>query len=619
MNGIIDTILTGGPRYRFVEFLVEVTIKGLFICFVACTITLLMRGFSAYSRKMVWVAALVGLVLLPVLTAYAPVWNMPILPQLEMLKETGRKDANLQAVSGKKMAEEAAIPEVGSASQSDRAGLSWLSEIHWSVYVMIIWGMGAIVTAGWFLLTVIAMKCVTLGASGAGFRLESLTQSVSSGMELKRNFRLKISGRIVTGVTTGVFNPMVILPLSSIGWSDEKLKLVLTHELAHVMRRDGLIELLVNIATILYWFNPLVWLGAGRMRIERERDCDNAVINRGARPSEYASLLMGIAADLQSRARPVLEATMISQGSRLKDRLMCILNPSVNRSTGSSKTAIITGLLVISMIVPLSLSGIWETRADDKKDEKKSQRELTEQERKKLEMKKEQAELEQKDLEMKKEQDGLEQKELEMKKEQDGLEQKELEMKKEQAELERKKLEMRKKRPELEQKELEMKKKKMMKEKSEKMSPAEKVGLSWKNIMEKGGEKSAAVNFGQALKKHGQGKAAKVLTKLKKMKEKGSGEIYFDEKEFNTLGYVLLYGKRIDDAIFVFKNNVDMYPKSWNVYDSLAEGYLVAGKYDKAEKYYKKSMTLNPQNKNGEKMLTKIEKLRKKDTARKGT
>jgi pentatricopeptide repeat protein len=96
---------------------------------------------------------------------------------------------------------------------------------------------------------------------------------------------------------------------------------------------------------------------------------------------------------------------------------------------------------------------------------------------------------------------------------------------------------------------------------------------------------------------------------VQKIKTSGEDKYYFDEKEFNTLGYKFLFTKKVDEAITVFKLNVKMYEDSWNTYDSLAEGYLVAGKYDKAKKYYKKSLVMNPENENGKKMLTKIAKL----------
>ena len=171
-----------------------------------------------------------------------------------------------------------------------------------------------------------------------------------------------------------------------------------------------------------------------------------------------------------------------------------------------------------------------------------------------------------------------------------------------------------------EQYEKELEKKKLEKKKGEKssMTPEQKIEMSWSKIVEKGGENSAAVQFGKALKTGGTDQAMNVLKKLKQLEETGKTDVYFKEGEFNTLGYVFLYNKKVDEAITVFKVNVKMYPDSWNVYDSLGEGLLAAGKFDKSRKYYEKSIAMNPENENGKKMLAKIDELEKEEVAKKG-
>ncbi len=98
------------------------------------------------------------------------------------------------------------------------------------------------------------------------------------------------------------------------------------------------------------------------------------------------------------------------------------------------------------------------------------------------------------------------------------------------------------------------------------------------------------------------------LDKYKQIRSKKEQKYYFDEAEFNQLGYRLLGGKRISEAIEVFKMNIEMYPDSWNVYDSLGEAYMENGQNDLAVEYYQKSLKLNPQNTNAVNMLERIKK-----------
>jgi beta-lactamase regulating signal transducer with metallopeptidase domain len=555
MTAFFMDLVSGTPRYEILQAVTGISIKVGLVCAIAGIVTLLMRGFSAYARKMIWVAALAGLILMPVMAAFSPVWNLSIIPGIG--EPTGTYSIeNPGASSGKEVTVGPMQPGPRQHASPAGAGGLDLGSIHWSEAMLILWGLGAAVMSIWFLFTKIVIRRVERGAVPAEGRLLGEAERLSSGMGLRRGVRLLLSDRLKTAFTTGSIRPKVILPATAAAWSRERVRLVLSHELTHVKRHDAWIELFAHVATTIHWFNPLVWIAVRQLRIERERDCDNAVLNSGARPSDYASLLMDIAADLGSATRPAWEVVTISQGSNLKDRLLCILNPTINRSTGSRRSAIVAGILVIAMILPLSLSGIWEVQAQEKA--KKSEKQLKEEQIKKAK-----------------------------KAEWENL-----------SEEEKAKI-------------------KAEKAKMAKMSPEEKTMMSWKKIMEAGGDNSAAVHYAKALKSKGPDHAANVMKKLQKLEQSGESDIYFKESEFNTLGYVFLFNDKVDYAILTFKNNVKMYPDSWNTYDSLGEGLLVAGKYEKSRKYYEKSIALNPENENGKKMLAKLDKLENEEVAKK--
>jgi sugar lactone lactonase YvrE len=80
----------------------------------------------------------------------------------------------------------------------------------------------------------------------------------------------------------------------------------------------------------------------------------------------------------------------------------------------------------------------------------------------------------------------------------------------------------------------------------------------------------------------------------------------FTELEVNALGYQIMNAGNVQDAIAVFKLNADAYPNSFNVYDSLAEGYKVAGERELSIEFYEKSLELNPANKNAVSMLEEL-------------
>jgi len=97
------------------------------------------------------------------------------------------------------------------------------------------------------------------------------------------------------------------------------------------------------------------------------------------------------------------------------------------------------------------------------------------------------------------------------------------------------------------------------------------------------------------------------LAKIRELRDTAI-DIYFDEASFNGIGYYLMNSGKIDEAIEVFKLNVELFPKSSNVYDSLGEAYMKSGDKKNAIKNYNKSLELNPDNENAKKMLKELEK-----------
>jgi tetratricopeptide (TPR) repeat protein len=84
------------------------------------------------------------------------------------------------------------------------------------------------------------------------------------------------------------------------------------------------------------------------------------------------------------------------------------------------------------------------------------------------------------------------------------------------------------------------------------------------------------------------------IKKYREFKLNPQNQFINTETEINALGYRLVRAKRIKDAIEVFKLNVEAYPNSANVYDSLAESYLLDGNKTEAVKNYEKAVLLNP-------------------------
>jgi CubicO group peptidase (beta-lactamase class C family) len=100
--------------------------------------------------------------------------------------------------------------------------------------------------------------------------------------------------------------------------------------------------------------------------------------------------------------------------------------------------------------------------------------------------------------------------------------------------------------------------------------------------------------------------AADAVTLYRRLEAERAGDYDFREDQLNTLGYALLGEKRVDDAISMFRLNVEAFPSAFNPYDSLGEALLVRGDTAAAIANYRKSVELNPSNDNGKQVLRRL-------------
>jgi tetratricopeptide (TPR) repeat protein len=96
------------------------------------------------------------------------------------------------------------------------------------------------------------------------------------------------------------------------------------------------------------------------------------------------------------------------------------------------------------------------------------------------------------------------------------------------------------------------------------------------------------------------------MKQYRDLKAGGSAAYNFDEGELNALGYQLIRARKFDEAIRIFQLNVEAYPQSSNVYDSLGEAYLDDGNKPLAIANYKRSLELNPKNRGAVEVLRRL-------------
>jgi beta-lactamase regulating signal transducer with metallopeptidase domain len=289
-------------------------LRGALLLGLALAAMPLLRGASAATRRLVIALALGGALVLPAVSALAPAWRVGARPSFAVLAPPSGEPFAEPLVEGD--AALAASPRT-SASASVRAAAPRRA-IDPATALAAVWALGALVVAARLAAGILRARALVRRATPA-LSWARAVERARQATGIRADVR--VTGELDAPAVTGVLAPVVLVPRAGEGWSDERRVAVLLHELAHVRRRDCLAQIVGQLACALHWFDPLAWLAASRLRLERELAADDAVIDAGARPSRYAEDLLAIAG---VRAAPA-SALGMAERSQLAARVTAVV------------------------------------------------------------------------------------------------------------------------------------------------------------------------------------------------------------------------------------------------------------------------------------------------------
>lgn len=189
-----------------------------------------------------------------------------------------------------------------------------------------------------------------------------LLEGVVASLGIARRVTVRIAHHAAVPMTWGWLHPVVVLPPHARAWSDAELRIVLTHELAHVRSADWICGIAARVMCALYWFHPGVWWIARRLDEDAELACDERVIDSGVRRSDYAELLV--------RAASMLPVSQAAAGLALsgrgragvRARLAVILDSTrVARPIGR-RWSVLSVAATVALAAPMSTVRLAPTR-----------------------------------------------------------------------------------------------------------------------------------------------------------------------------------------------------------------------------------------------------------------
>jgi len=249
-----------------------------------------------------------------------------------------------------------AVSAVDAPATRQTGVVTAVATLNWTLIAQRVWISG--LAAGFAILVVGVLWLRWLGAHGrpAGGLWQREADALRARLGVVRPVRLIVTDHPALLVTWGVIAPVILLPSDADTWPVDRIRHVAAHELAHLLRRDWLIQFLTEIARAINWFNPLFWIACARLRRDSEHACDDIVLDLGFRGTSYASHLLDLARCFSVHGRTWLPAPSIARPSTLERRVRAMLNPQVDRRPISNQRRVAIAAVLLAFTLPIAVA-----------------------------------------------------------------------------------------------------------------------------------------------------------------------------------------------------------------------------------------------------------------------
>ena len=170
---------------------------------------------------------------------------------------------------------------------------------------------------------------------------------ISEKMGINRAVKLAESGIAKVPVMIGYLKPIILLPLGMLtALTTAEIEAILIHELAHIRRRDYVVNFLQHLLEILFFFNPAVLWVSAQIRKERENCCDDIVLEQ---TGNHISYIKALVACQEYQAQPELAMALQGQRGSLLGRVNRMLSGK-NASLNLAERYVLAICLMLSCI-----------------------------------------------------------------------------------------------------------------------------------------------------------------------------------------------------------------------------------------------------------------------------
>ncbi len=325
MNEKISQALESTASW-WAAWMIDMSWQVVVVIAVVALLSWLLRKRSATLRYALWMVVLLRLVV-PTDFAFPTGWGWWLRPA----QQTTVLASNVDHAEEVQVSGQAGRTGNSSHVESEPAAVhSETSSLSWSVLLMLGW-LGIVIARLGMLLTAALQIRVWVARARliADEQLHRLLDDSCRRVGIRRTVRLRNSEACTTPLVVGNWRPVILLPSSVIeSLGPDEMKSVLIHELNHVRRWDGVVNVFQAILGTLYFFHPLVWWANRQISRIREEACDELTVASLDRRRPYGEAIVKVA-EILGYAAPPLALGVLDSNSTMRQRLNRILDPDL--------------------------------------------------------------------------------------------------------------------------------------------------------------------------------------------------------------------------------------------------------------------------------------------------
>jgi beta-lactamase regulating signal transducer with metallopeptidase domain len=346
---------------------IEAAVKSSCVLCSAALAHQFSRRTSAASRHLIWTFAVTGLLLLPILSAVLPSWDVAI-PRISSNAGVGALTdepvGGTEALHSAPAAGTRAGSPITTADETTPSAAIGSSMPPSLVFILpVVYFAGVLL----FLTRLVYERWMVERLAQRAVEVNDpewtrLLSECAARMGIRRPVRMRRSLERGMPMAFGTRRPCILIPCVADTWSDDRRRAVLLHELAHIARHDCATQLMAAVACAIYWIHPGAWWAARRLRTERELACDDRVLSAGTNGREYAAHLLELAYTLGGYRLPALVVSM-ARPRQVEGRMIAVLDAARNRAVPAWRGQLAGAVIAASMLVPIAAAQAMPAKA----------------------------------------------------------------------------------------------------------------------------------------------------------------------------------------------------------------------------------------------------------------